>query len=164
MSRLTGCGRSRPAATKSASTAATSANATRSSTGESFLARSRDATRQALDGIRAAAARQWAPERSVPTRDSQTDVRDAVHAANRAASMPEKIGALNRANAAFWNVRTRDHLEALLPRPGTQGPPLERQIRGAPRQRRQDSGLDQRGESKVLGGARLVTRWESLSF
>jgi hypothetical protein len=103
------------AATDAVKTRASAAGAT--ADGSSFLARSRDATRQALSEIRAAAARQWS-QPAEPVRDSQTGMRDQLAAANRATDMRAKVAALNEANRAFWSARTRDHLDALLPRSG----------------------------------------------
>jgi hypothetical protein len=89
---------------------------------KSWLARSRESTRQAIGKVRDAAARRYGTAQPVATRDSVTDVRDAVHAAHTATNPRDQIRAINAANRAFHAARTRDHLAVTLtPAPGTRG-------------------------------------------
>jgi hypothetical protein len=105
-------------------------NAARStSDAQSFLRRSREAASQAFAKIRTGAAQRYGTaDQRTTTRDSMTDVRDAVDAAHRATNPRDQIRAINAANTAFHAPRTSDHLAAALsPHPGTRGA-LQRQI------------------------------------
>jgi hypothetical protein len=94
---------------------------------QGWLARSRDAAREALGKIRTAAAKRYGTADQRPTTDSTGEVRDAVDRANKATDPRDQIRAINDANRAFHSARTRDHLEDVLPQSGTRAA-LERQI------------------------------------